>query len=89
MSLHKSPRKRGKGMDPVPALSSGLAAVGCAHSICNALSTCWEQESERPVILPSCIPMGFLLAIEVREEGKGQVMKQRRRGPEKRRGKER
>lgn len=31
--------------------------------------------------------MGFLLAIEVREEGKGQVMEQRRRGPEKRRRK--
>lgn len=34
-------------------------------------------------------PKGFLLATEVREEGKGQVMEQRRRGPEKRRGKER
>lgn len=33
--------------------------------------------------------MGFLLAMEVREEGKGQEMEPRRRGPEKRRGRER
>lgn len=49
---HVTSQSLRKGLNPVPALSSCLAAMGCAHGVCNALRTCWEQESETSVILP-------------------------------------